>query len=240
MPERFTATIWSQPSFETSRKLRLGTLMPALFTRMSMRPWRRWISAAAFATWSFCATSQTTDSALTCFSASLSVASVRPDTTTVAPSFWNSIAPASPMPEPPPVIHATFPSSSVLGILLRAEQDLPPLVGMRSLPAPVGEHLHRLLYGRTGRNRVAPALHVRVFVDVHALTFRRAQPRHRRHVGDGVFVAGEPFALCELAVEHAVEAVCLVFFAGYRVIDLFPRITGGVGRPAAAPAAGAP
>src|SRR3954469_25612837 len=224
MPERFTATIWSQPSIETSRKLRFGELMPALFTRMSTRPWRLEISAAALATWSFCATSHTTDSALTCFSASLSVVSVRPERMTVAPSFCNSTAPARPIPEPPPVIQATFPERSPLisplGILRRAEENLALLVRVRSLAPAIGEHLHRFRYRRPRGDLVSPALDVGVVVDVHALALGRPQPRHRRHVGDGVFVASEPFALRELPVEHAVEAVGLVLVPIHRVLNL--------------------
>src|SRR3954468_8683297 len=231
MPERFTPTIWSQTSLETSRKLRLGELMPALFTRTSMRPWRFRISAAAFATWSFCRTADTTDSAFSCRNASFSVASVRPEMTTVAPSFWNSMAPARPMPEPPPVIQATLPFNSLpLGILGRSKQGLALLVGMRPLAAALGEHLNGFLHGRTRRHLVAPALHVRKVVDVHALALRRAQPRHGRHVGDRVLVAGEPLAALQLLVQHAVQAVGFVFVAVHRVLDLLRRVAEEVVR----------
>src|SRR6185369_11946138 len=51
-------------------------------------------------------------------SASLFVFSVLPEITTRAPAFTSSSAPASPMPDPPPVIQATLP----LGILRGTEQ----------------------------------------------------------------------------------------------------------------------
>src|SRR2546425_2499851 len=197
-------TISSQPSFVTSRKLRLGRLMPALFTRMSTRPWRLWIAAAAFATCVLSPTSQATDSPFTLFSACLSVASLRPEMTTLAPAFAISAAAARPMPEPPPVIQATLPSSVLLG----TEEHLRLFfVEAGSLPAPVGEHFQRLLHRRPLGDAVAPALHLRILVDVHALALRRAQPGHRRHVGDRVFVAGEPFARFQLLFQNPVEAV---------------------------------
>src|SRR3954466_551368 len=162
MPERLIATIWFQESTETSRKLRFGVLMPALLTRMSICPCWRWIAAAASATSFWSATSTAIASplpaALSCFSAPASVDLLLPEITTCAPARASSIAPASPIPEPPPVIQATFPlrfsviDSSFL-ILGGAEQDFGLfLVEARRRPAPVGEHLDRLLYRRAPRD----------------------------------------------------------------------------------------
>src|SRR5690349_23359618 len=105
-------------------------------------------------------------SALTCFCAASSVARVRPESTTFAPAFCSSIAPARPMPEPPPVIQATLPSS----ILRRAEQHLRLLLVHSGGRAPaIGEDFQRLLHRRPLGDAIAPALHVRILVDVHAL-----------------------------------------------------------------------
>src|SRR3990170_6668812 len=196
MPERLTATIWFQPSIETLRKLRFGWLMPALLMRTSMRPWRLAISAAPFATSCWSATSSAMLSplpaALISFSAFFNVSALRPEMTTCAPAFASSIPPANPMPDPPPVIQTTLP----FGILLRAEQNLLLLLGhLRS--APIGEHLHRALHRRALEDRVAPLLERRIVVDVHALSLGRAQPGHGGHVGDGVLVARQIFALSQ-------------------------------------------
>src|SRR5918995_135929 len=151
MPERLTATIWSQASTETLRKLRFGLLMPALFTRMSMRPWRLRIACAARDTSFWSATSSEMASplpaALISFSAFLRVSALRPETTTCAPARAGSMPPASPMPEPPPVIQATLPCRLPPCILLGAEQIL--LLFLRHFRAPpLGEHLQRALHRR--------------------------------------------------------------------------------------------
>src|SRR5919106_3913781 len=197
MPERLTAMIWSHASTETLRKLRFGLLMPALFTRMSTRPWRLRIACAARATSFWSATSSEIASplpaALISFSAFLRVSALRPEITTCAPACASSMPPASPMPEPPPVIQATLPWRLTPCILLRAEQVLALLIGHLRAP-PVGEHLERALYCRSLGDAVAPALDARILVDVHALALGGAQPRHDRHVGDGVLAAGHPVA----------------------------------------------
>src|SRR5687767_9298416 len=199
------ATTSSQPSCVMFLKLRWlpEMLVPALVTRMSMRPWRFSISAATALTAFLSETSSriasASPSALSFFSASLLVVSVLPEITTLAPAFASSSAPARPIPEPPPVIQATFPFSSALGILRRAEQVLLLLFGHLG-PAPVGEHRERFLHRRPLEDRVAPALQRRIFLDLHALTFRKAQPRDGRHVGDGVCVAGEVFRFLEAAI----------------------------------------
>src|SRR5918996_4454952 len=141
MPERLTATIWSHASTDTLRKLRLGLLMPALFTRMSMRPWRLRIACAARDTSFWSATSREIASplpaALISFSAFLRVSALRPETMTCAPARASSMPPARPMPDPPPVIQATLP----LSILRGAEQDLGLLLGeARRRAAALGEH----------------------------------------------------------------------------------------------------
>src|SRR5438270_94084 len=170
MPERLTATIWSQPSTETLRKLRLGRLMPALLTRMSMRPCRLSTAAAIFATSALSATSTASASplpaALSCFSAAASVSLLRPEMTTWAPARASSIAPARPMPEPPPVIQASLPAS----ILSAAEEHFGLLLAEAGgLPAPLSEHFDASLHRRPRGNALAPALHVGILVDVHAL-----------------------------------------------------------------------
>src|SRR5262245_11015241 len=118
MPDRLIATIWFQPSIDTFLKLRFGWLRPALLTRMSTRPWRLAISMPARATSFWSATSIAITSqlpaALTCFSLESSVSRLRPEITTCAPARASSMAPARPMPEPPPVIQATLPFN-VLG-----------------------------------------------------------------------------------------------------------------------------
>src|SRR5687768_9011939 len=107
--------------------------------------------------------------------------------TTCAPARASSMPPASPMPEPPPVIHATL-SFSILG---RAEKNLRLLLRERGrLAAPVGEHLDAALDRGSRRDALAPALERRKVLDVHALAFGGAQPREDGHVGDRVLVAG--------------------------------------------------
>src|SRR5688572_4039576 len=142
------ATIWSQPSTETLRRLRFGTLMPALFTRMSIPPCCLAIFCAAAAT-AFCSL---TSSAIASSPGWSSVFSLLPEITTVAPACFNASAAARPMPEPPPVIQATL-SFSVLG---RAKKVL--LLFFAHLPraARVFQHLQRALHRRPLEEGVAP------------------------------------------------------------------------------------
>src|SRR5438445_2273850 len=229
MPDRLMATIWSQPSTETFLKLRFGRLMPALLTRMSMRPWRLRMAAAIFATSGLSATSTASASplpaALSCFSAAARVSLLRPEMTTCAPARASSIAPARPMPEPPPVIQATLPLRLASGILLRAEQHLRLLLAeARRLPAAIRQYLDGPLHRGSLGDAVAPALHAGIVVDVHALALGRAQPRHDRHVGDAVFTARHPFAAFQLLFNHPVKPVRLVLIAVYRVFDLLGRV----------------
>src|SRR5438552_354655 len=225
MPDRLMATIWSQPSTETFLKLRFGRLMPALLTRMSMRPWRLRIAAAIFATSGLSATSTASASplpaALSCFSAAASVSWLRPEMTTCAPARESSIAPARPIPEPPPVIQATLPAS----ILSGAEEYFRLLLAEAGgLPAALRQYFYAALHRRPRGNAVAPALHAGILVDVHALAIRRAQPRHDRHVGDAVFAAGDPLAVLQLFFYHPVKPVGLVLVAVARVFDLLGRV----------------
>src|SRR5688572_9456041 len=137
--------------------------------------------------------------------------------------------PARPMPEPPPVIHATLPWRLPICVLPGTEEVLALFVGhLRA--APVGEHLQRALHRRALGDAIAPAFHLRVLVDVHALPLGRAQPRHDRHVGDGVFAARQPLAFVQSFFEHAVQAVRLVLVAVHRVLDLLRRIAEEVVR----------
>src|ERR1051325_8839844 len=147
--------------------------------------------------------------------------------TTFARALANSTAAARPMPEPPPVIQATLPSS----ILLRAEEHLRLLLAeARCLASTIGQHLDGLLHCRALGDAITPALHVRVVVDVYSLPFRRAQPGHRRHVRNRVLVAGEPLALRKLPVENTVEPVRLVLVAVHRVLDPLRRVAEKVMR----------
>src|SRR5262245_6565074 len=203
--------------------------MPALFTRISTRPWRLRIACAARDTSFWSATSSAIASplptALISFSAFLRVSALRPEITTWAPARASSMPPASPIPEPPPVIQTTLP----LGILSFAEQILPLLVGHGGA-APVGEHLHRALHRRALEDRVAPALERRVLVDVHALALGRAQPRHDRHVGNRVLVARHVFAFAQSLVHNPVEAIRFAPVAVHRVLDLLRRVAEEVVR----------
>src|SRR3989441_624600 len=225
MPDRLMATIWSQPSTETFLKLRFGRLMPALLTRMSVRPARLGLPATIFATSGVSATSTAGASpfpaALSCFSAAARVSLLRPEMTTCAPARESSIAPARPIPEPPPVIQATLPASILSGTeeyfrLLLAEAG--------GLPAALRQYFYAALHRRPRGNAVAPALHAGILVDVHALALGRAQPRHDRHVGDAVFAAGDPLAVLQLFFNHPVKPVGLVLVAVHRVLDLLGRV----------------
>src|SRR5688572_25671263 len=233
MPERLTATIWFQPSIDTLRKLRFGWLMPALLMSTSTRPWRFAISAAAFATSCWSETSSAMLSplpaALICFSLADKVSRLLPEMITCAPALASSIPPAKPMPEPPPVIQTTLFCRLSFGILLRTEQVLALLVGHLRAP-PVGEHLHRALHRRALEDRVAPLLQRRKVVDVHALALGRAQPRHRRHVGDGVFVARQILAFPQPSIDDSVEAIRFVLVAVHGVLDLLRRVAQKVVR----------
>src|SRR5512135_611846 len=223
-------TTSSQPSSDMVLKFLLPPpmLVPALVTRTSMRPWRFSMSAAVLSTAARSPTSSRVASALPAFFRSARplsfVRALRPEMTTCAPARASSSAPARPMPLPPPVIQATLPRSSAPGILLRAEQVLSLLGSLRPGAPPVGEHLQRPLHRGARQDRVAPALPVRVLVDVHALALGKAQPGNDRHVGDGVFAAGDELRLDEPALEHAVQPVRLVPVAVHRVLDLLRRI----------------
>src|SRR5260221_1837600 len=213
MPDRLMPTIWFQDSTDTSRKLRRGVLMPALLTRMSMCPCRFSIAAAALATSFWSETSSAMASplpaALSCFSLAISVSLLRPEITTCAPARANSSAPASPMPEPPPVIQATLPFRELsLGILRCTEQVFLLLLGHLTGPARVLEHFQGAFDRRALEERVAPALERRELLDVHALPLGKAQPGHRGHVGDRVLVASHVFAFRQLSFKNTIKAIC--------------------------------
>src|SRR6267142_500585 len=226
MPERLIATMRSHASVETLKKLRFGSLMPALLTRMSTRPMR----SAALATACLLPTSSAIASqlptALMAFSAAASVSWLLPEMTTWTPLRASSSPPARPIPEPPPVIQAVFPLRELAsGILSGAKQNLGLFLAERRGWAPaVGQHLERLLYRRTAGDPVAPFPEVRIVVDVHALALGEAQPRHDRHVGDGVFIARNPLVVLEPLVDDAIEPVGLVAVAVHGVLDLLRRV----------------
>src|SRR6185503_3908774 len=227
------ATTSSQPSSDITLRLRLPPLMlvPALVTRMSMRPWRFSMSAAVRTTAALSETSSNVPSAsptaFSCFSASRVVFSVLPEITTRAPALASSSAPARPMPDPPPVIQATLP----LSVLLCAKEHLRLLLAeARGLAPALGQHLDAPLHRRALEQLVAPALHVRELLDVHALALGRAQPRHGRHVGDRVLVASQVLRPLQLLVEDAVQAVGLVLVPVHGVLDLLRRVAEEVVR----------
>src|SRR3954465_11064472 len=131
--------------------------MPALLMRMSTRPWRLAISAPAFATSFWSATSSAMVSqlptALICFSLERRVAALLPEMTTCAPARASSMPPARPMPEPPPVIQTILP----FDILGGAEKVLFLLLGHLARTARILEHVERTLHRRALEKRVAPA-----------------------------------------------------------------------------------
>src|ERR1044071_8210886 len=240
----------SHASVDTLKKLRFGSLIPALFTRMSTRPMR----SAALATAGLLPTSRAIASqlptALMAFSAAARASWLRPEMTmrapmrarstppetpapdppperaVAAPTRGSPPPPARPTPAPPPVIQAVFPFRKLAsGILRRAEEHLGLLLGERRRRAPaVGEHLERLFPRRARGDPVAPLLEVRVLLDVHALALGKAQPRHDGHVGDGVFAARDPFIFFYLLINNPVEALGLVAVAVHGVFDLLGRV----------------
>src|SRR6266852_477030 len=224
------ATIWSQPSTETFLKLRRGRLMPALFIRMSTRPRRLRICCAALDTSFWSATSSEIASPLpapfSSFSAFFRVSALRPEITTWAPARDSSIPAASPMPEPPPVIHATFPLRTLSpGILGRAEQHLGLFFcESGSLPPALRQDFDRALHRRARGDALAPALERRELLDVDPLALGRAQPRENRHVGDGVLATRHPRAFLQLFFDDPVQPFGLVAIAVHRVLDLLGRV----------------
>src|SRR5258706_2122188 len=115
-PFRLTPMTRSHSPASRSLKKRWGTLVPAQLRRMSIRPWRSRIAAAARSTACLSAVSTASASLLppACLiSAAVSAsASARlPDTTTVAPPLASSTADACPMPLPPPVTQAILPDN---------------------------------------------------------------------------------------------------------------------------------
>src|SRR5579863_711300 len=97
--------------------------MPALLTRMSMRPYFASTSLTIFCQSLSLVTSRRMPSML---APNFSFGSARSPTTTFAPSFTNKSTTARPMPWLPPVIKATLPSS-LISILLwtRYRWDIP-------------------------------------------------------------------------------------------------------------------
>src|SRR6185503_18850618 len=226
MPERLMPTMRSHASADTLKKLRLGSLMPALFSRMSTRPMRSSALPTACLLETSSAIASQLPTALTCVSAAASVSWFLPERTTRAPERASSMPPARPMPEPPPVIQAVFPFNELpSGILGCPEEHLGLLLAERRRCAPaIGEHLEGLLHRGTAGDLVAPFFEVRIVVDVHALALREAQPRHDRHVGDGVLAARDPGIFFHFLVDHPVEPVRFVAVPVHRVVDLL----GGV------------
>src|SRR4051812_9018577 len=222
MPERLIATIRSQASVDTLKKLRFGSLIPALFTRISTRPMR----SAALATACLLPTSSAIASqlptALIAFSAAASVSWLRPEITTWTPPRASSRPPARPIPEPPPVIQTVFPFNELApGILRGAKEHFRLfLAERRGGPPAVSQHLERLLHRRACGDPVAPLPETRIVVDVHALALRKTQPRHDRHVGDGVLAARDPFIFFQSFFNNPIEAVSFVAVAVHGVLDL--------------------
>src|ERR1700759_4499974 len=95
-----------------SAQRRFGTLTPALLTSRSIRPCLARIASATFCTSAALLTSSAIASAsppafLIVATTPSSASLRRPETTTVQPSSASEMAPASPIPVPPPVTHAT-------------------------------------------------------------------------------------------------------------------------------------
>src|SRR6185503_13826312 len=115
--------------------------------------------------------------------------------------------------------------------LLCAKEHLRLLLAeARGLAPALGQHLDAPPHRRALEQLVAPALHVRELLDVHALALGRAQPRHGRHVGDRVLVASQVLRPLQLLVEDAVQAVGLVLVAVHGVLDLLRRVAEEVVR----------
>src|SRR4051794_9678880 len=224
MPERLIATIRSQASVDTLKKLRFGSLIPALFTRISTRPMR----SAALATACLLPTSRAITSqlptALIAFSAAASVSWLRPEITRCIPLRASSSPPARPIPEPPPVIQAVLPFKELAsGILRGAKKHLGLfLAERRGGPPAVSQHLERLLHRRACGDPVAPLPETRIVVDVHALALGEAQPRHDRHVGDGVLAARDPFIFFQSFFHNPIEAVGFVPVTVHCGLHLLP------------------
>src|ERR1044071_514736 len=226
MPERLIETMRSQASVETLKKLRLGSLMPALFTRMSTRPMRSAALATACLLPTSSAIASQLPSALIAFSAAARVSWLLPEITTCTPLRASSRPPARPIPEPPPVIQAVFPFNELASGILRSTKENFGLflAERRGRASAVSQNLERLFHRRARGDPVAPVLEIRVVVDVHALALGEPEPRHDRHVGDAVFVARDPLIFLKPPVDDAVEAIGLVSVAVHRVFDLLGRV----------------
>src|SRR5256714_10837132 len=183
---RLTAMTFDQFSSPYSRRLSDGPSMPALLNSTSIRPYSATVAPTMRSTSAGSATSASTNDA------SPPPASVIPPvpapapaarstTATRAPSRATSTQLARPMPEPPPVMSATFPSSrfmrpgTVLGPLIRSArppgeaEELGPGAGVVPNEAPQGGR------HRPGSRRLhAPQRHAQMlrFQD-HAHAFRR-------------------------------------------------------------------
>src|SRR5580698_1434385 len=95
------------------------------------------------------------------------------------------------------------------------EQQLHPAFALfrRQLRAVFGRasgHRHAALHSRARAHRLEPALEVFELIDVLPLRLPTGGPGVTDHVGDRVLVAGDPGAVVEAVVEHAVHAVHLV------------------------------
>ena len=120
------ATTSSQASVVTPSKLRCLALVSALLINRSMRPRVATKCCATALTACLSATSSSTASALprACklASALALVAAVQPEMSTWAPALTSWIAPAKPMPLPPPVTQATCPLRCVCMANSKADQ----------------------------------------------------------------------------------------------------------------------
>src|SRR5262245_65810554 len=72
--------------------------------------------------------------------------------------------------------------------------------------AHVLRHLVTLLNCRTRRDRLVPALHIRILLQIDRLPFETGGPWPDRDVCDGVLISDE-FATLEPGVEHLVKAM---------------------------------
>src|SRR5690606_15499215 len=74
---------------------------------------------------------------------------------------------------------------------------------------PASRNLEAALHRRSRHQRIVPALHVGIVVQVDLVPFMARRPGQGRHVCDRVFPAGEILVLRQMAVEHLVEALRL-------------------------------
>src|SRR6056297_2648611 len=107
--------------------------------------------------------------------------------------------------------------------LAAPEEGLPGFVAGVADDLPVGEQRHAPAQRRALAGALEPAPHVRELLDIDLVQPAHVDPGIHRHVRDGI-VAGQPFALRQPPVEHAVQTQRLVAVA----LDGIGDALGGV------------